>query len=146
MDETQIPSFSDQVCFDLYAASRAVTTAYRPVLTELGLTYPQYLVLLVLWEGDNRTVKELADVLQLDHGTLTPLLRRMETSGFLTRRRTNADERFVEVALTARGSALRVHATKIHCDMKAAMGLDDAGLKALQETLRVMTANVKPSR
>ena len=144
MAETQIPSFSDQVCFDLYAASRAVTRAYRPVLTELGLTYPQYLVLLVLWEQDTRTVSQVADVLQLDHGTLTPLLRRMEAMDLVTRRRTHADERFVEVALTPRGDALRTHATKIHCDMKEAMGLGDAGLVALQATLRTLTANVNP--
>lgn len=145
MADTQIPSFSDQVCFDLYAASRAVTKAYRPVLTELGLTYPQYLVLLVLWERDTCTVTQLADVLQLDHGTLTPLLRRMEANGHLTRRRADGDERFVEIALTPRGSALRVHAAKVHCDMKEAMGLDDAGLAALQATLRVLTANVARS-
>ena len=142
MAEVEIPSFSDQVCFDLYAASRAVTKAYRPVLTELGLTYPQYLVLLVLWEDDHRTVKQVADVLQLDHGTLTPLLQRMEASGLVTRRRTSSDERVVEIALTPRGDALRSHATKVHCDMKRAMGLDDAGLAALQATLRAMTASV----
>jgi DNA-binding MarR family transcriptional regulator len=70
------------------------------------------------------------------------MLRWMETNGFLTRRRANADERFVEIALTPRGTALRAHATKIHCDMKEALGLDDAGLAALQTTLRVLTANV----
>ena len=142
MAEVEVPSFSDQVCFDLYAASRAVTKAYRPVLSELGLTYPQYLVLLVLWEDDHRTVKQVADVLQLDHGTLTPLLQRMEASGLVTRRRTSSDERVVEIALTPRGDALRSHATKVHCDMKQAMGLDDAGLAALQATLRAMTASV----
>ena len=142
MAEIGVPSFSDQVCFDLYAASRAVTSAYRPVLTELGLTYPQYLVLLALWEQDDRTVKQLADLLQLDHGTLTPLLRRMETSGLLTRRRSADDERFVQIALTPQGEALRAHASRIHCNMKEAMGIDDAGLAALQATLRLLTANV----
>lgn len=141
--ETRVPPFTEQVCFDLYAASRAVTNAYRPTLTRLGLTYPQYLVLLVLWEGDDRTVKEVADVLQLDHGTLTPLLRRMETAGLITRARVATDERFVHVALTARGDDLRVHADQIHCDMKAAMGIDDAGLAALQQTLRHLTRSVQ---
>ena len=75
------PPLAEQLCFDLYAASRAVTAAYRPALTELGLTYPQYLVLIVLWEHDSRTVRELAAHLRLDHGTLTPLLKRMEASG-----------------------------------------------------------------
>lgn len=136
------PSLADQVCFDLYAASRAVTNAYRPVLTELGLTYPQYLVLIVLWERGTCTVTELASALRLDHGTLTPLLRRMEANGHLTRHRASADERYVEIALTPNGDGLRSHATKIHCDMKAAIGLDDAEFSALQETLRDLTANV----
>ena len=140
--ETVMPSFSEQVCFDIYAASRAVTSAYRPVLHELGLTYPQYLVMLVLWERGPCTVRQLVDVLQLDHGTMTPLLRRMETGGFVTRRRAADDERFVEIALTPTGDALRGHAAKIHCDMKEAMGLDDAGLAALQATLRILAASV----
>lgn len=142
MAETRTPPLSDQVCFDLYAASRAVTNAYRPVLTELGLTYPQFLVLIVLWERGTCTVKELAAALKLDHGTLTPLLRRMVAKGLLTRRRANADERFVEIALAPDGDALRVHATKIHCDMKEALGMDDSEFAALQTTLRVLTANV----
>lgn len=142
MAHAQTPSLSEQVCFDLYAASRAVTNAYRPVLTEIGLTYPQFLVLIVLWQDQTCTVKELADVLQLDHGTLTPLLRRMETKGLISRRRADADERFVEVALTSEGDALRVHATKIHCDMKDALGLDAAQFAALQATLRDLTASV----
>lgn len=142
MAENQAPSLRDQLCFDLYAASRAVTNAYRPVLTELGLTYPQFLVLVVLWDEGTRTVRELADTLQLDHGTLTPLLRRMEAGGLITRRRADRDERFVEIALTPLGDGLRVHAAKIQCDMKAAMGLDAAEFAALQRTLREMTERV----
>ena len=142
MAESPMPSFSEQVCFDLYAASRAVTNAYRPVLTELGLTYPQYLVMLVLWEQETCTVKELATVLQLDHGTLTPLLRRMESNGFVTRRRAGGDERFVEIGLTPHGESLKDQAHKIHCDMKEAMGLGDDGLALLQATLRMLTSNV----
>ena len=146
MAATNTPPLSAQLCFDLYAASRAVTHAYRPVLNELGLTYPQYLVLIVLWEEGTRTVKELADTLRLDHGTLTPLLRRMEGNGLVVRRRANADERFVEIALTPSGDALRAHGAGIHCDMKAALGLDDAQFVALQETLRGLTARVTQSR
>ncbi len=146
MADSETPSLSDQVCFDLYAASRAMTNAYRPVLGEIGLTYPQYLVLLVLWgkRTGRCTVKELAEVLRLDHGTLTPLLRRMEVNGVVTRRRANADERYVEIGLTERGDAMRIHASKIHCDMKAAIGLDDAQFAALQATLRELTASVTP--
>jgi DNA-binding MarR family transcriptional regulator len=142
MAQTRTPALSEQVCFDLYAASRAVTNAYRPVLSRLGLTYPQYLVLIVLWEQDTRTVRDIADVLRLDHGTLTPLLRRMEANGLVTRRRADADERFVEIALAPGGDALRTHATEIHCDMMEALGLDADQLAALQATLRALTASV----
>lgn len=142
MAEEPTPPLDEQLCFDLYAASRAVTNAYRPVLTELGLTYPQYLVMVVLWERESCTVRELADALQLDHGTLTPLLRRMEAGDLLTRRRAEGDERFVRVALTEHGDALRTHATRIHCDMKDALGLDVAEFAALQQTLRALTSRV----
>ncbi len=144
MTESQAPSLDEQLCFDLYAASRAVTNAYRPVLAELGLTYPQYLVLLVMWERGMGTVKQLAEALSLDHGTLTPLLRRMETNGLVTRRRSTADERFVEIALTESGEGLRVHASRIHCDMKTAIGLEEEDFAALQLTLRTLTGRVAP--
>ncbi|CAN5647323.1 MarR family transcriptional regulator [soil metagenome] len=143
MTVARTPPLSEQICFDLYAASRAVTNAYRPVLAELGLTYTQYLVLIVLWEHDSRTVKELAETLHLDHGTLTPLLRRMETNGIVTRVRSRQDERFVEITLTPHGDALRSEADRIHCDMKAAMGLDEAGFRALQTSLRTLGARVR---
>ena len=90
-------------------------------------------------------MKELADALRLDHGKLTPLLRRMEFSGLVTRSRASGDERFVEIALTASGDVLRVHAAKIHCDMKEALGLDAAQIVALQTTLRELTASVSQS-
>ena len=142
MADLDTPPLSDQLCFDLYAASRAVTAAYRPVLTELGLTYPQYLVLIVLWERDSCTVRDIADTLRLDHGTLTPLLRRMEQGGLVARRRDHDDERFVVVSLTAQGAALRTHATRIHCDMKDALALGEQEFADLQETLRTLTARV----
>lgn len=142
MAELRTPPLSDQLCFDLYAASRAVTNAYRPALRELGLTYPQYLVMIVLWDEGTCTVRDLARLLDLDHGTLTPLLRRMEANGVITRRRSSSDERFVEIALTPTGDAMRVHATRIHCDMVAALGLDGPQFAALQATLRQLTTNV----
>jgi len=144
MADTDTPLLAEQLCFDLYAASRAMTNAYRPALTKLGLTYPQYLVMLVLWHQGTSTVRELADALSLDHGTLTPLLRRMEVNGVITRRRAHTDERFVEISLTDGGDAMRVHATKIHCDMKDALGLDEARFASLQATLRDLTANITP--
>jgi DNA-binding MarR family transcriptional regulator len=142
MSKAQAPPLSAQLCFDLYAASRAMTSLYRPVLSELGLTYPQYLVLIVLWERDECTVKEIAEELRLDHGTLTPLLRRMELNGFVTRRRGDADERYVYVQLTPTGEALRSRAHQIQCDIKSVLGLDEAGFTALQATLRTLTSNI----
>lgn len=142
MPAVPTPPLSEQLCFDLYAASRAVTNAYRPALLKLGLTYPQYLVLIVLWDEGACTVRELADRLSLDHGTLTPLLRRMEANGVITRRRVQTDERFVEIALTPSGDAMRAHATSIQCDMKDAMALSDAEFTKLQDTLRVLTGRV----
>ena len=139
MAASDTPPLSEQLCFDLYAASRAVTGAYRPVLRQLGLTYPQYLVMIVLWQRGTCTVRDLADELMLDHGTLTPLLRRMETHGLVARRRAQSDERFVEVSLTAAGDAMRAQATQIHCDMKDLLGLDETAFGELQRSLRTLT-------
>ncbi|WP_353862470.1 MarR family winged helix-turn-helix transcriptional regulator [Svornostia abyssi] len=102
-----------QVCFALYAASRAVTAAYRPLLEPLGLTYPQYLVMLVLWERGPLPVHEIGDALRLDSGTLSPLLKRLEAGGLVRRRRSAEDERRVLVALTDEGRALRDRAVDI---------------------------------
>ena len=130
----------DLVCFDLYAASRSVTAAYRPILGELGLTYPQYLVLAVLWEGDERPIKDLARVLRLDHATLTPLLRRLESAGLVTRRRSPADERAVIVALTAEGRGLSAHADDVKCRIGEAIGLGPDEVETLQGLLRRVSA------
>lgn len=142
MSDLETPPLVDQLCFDLYAASRAVTAAYRPALAALGLTYPQYLVLIVLWERESCTVREIADELRLDHGTLTPLLRRMEVGGLVARHRDHADERFVVVSLSAKGNELRRHANGIQCDMKDAMGLSELEFVDLQETLRTLTTRL----
>ena len=140
--KTTTPPLDEQLCFDLYAASRAVTSAYRPALKELGLTYPQYLVLIVLWDKGALTVRALGEQLRLDHGTLTPLLKRMEEADLVTRRRADTDERFVEIHLAPRGDALREHATQIQCDMKAAMGLTEDEFAQLQATLQLLTSRV----
>lgn len=128
-----------QVCFALYSASRASTALYRPLLDELGLTYPQYLVLLVLWERDGRTVKELGDELRLDSGTLSPLLKRLESAGIITRRRSATDERVVEIRLTPAGRALRRRASSIPSTIAAATGLTPAELTTLRDTLTTLT-------
>ncbi len=103
----------NQLCFALYSASLAMTKLYKPLLEALGLTYPQYLVLLVLWEQDGLTVSALGERLSLDSGTLTPLLKRMEQSGLLARQRSAQDERRVEVTLTAAGRKLQTKAASV---------------------------------
>lgn len=107
----------EQVCFALYAASRASTSAYRQALASVGLTYPQYLALLVLWEEDGLTVRQLGDRLLLDSGTLSPLLSRLEHAGLLTRSRSAGDGRSVHVHLTEAGGKLREEAEAIQCSL-----------------------------
>ncbi|MBY6348811.1 MarR family winged helix-turn-helix transcriptional regulator [Rhodococcoides corynebacterioides] len=102
-----------QLCFALYSASRATTAAYRPLLEPMGLTYPQYVVMLALWEHDGASVRELGDRLALDSGTLSPLLKRIESLGLITRRRDSADERRVGIHLTDAGRALREQALPV---------------------------------
>ena len=104
---------NNQLCFALYSTSLAMTRVYKPMLDALGLTYPQYLVMLVLWEKDGLMVSELGDKLFLDSGTLTPLLKRMQTADLVTRKRAADDERRVHVSLTARGHQLKVSAQAI---------------------------------
>jgi DNA-binding MarR family transcriptional regulator len=130
----------DQVCFALYSASRAVTGLYRPILDELGLTYPQYLVMLVLWEQRSSSVKELSAALRLDSGTLSPLLKRMETNGLVRRQRRLDDERGVEITLTERGEALRRRARSVPERLLCALDLPREELATLRETLRRVTA------
>jgi MarR family transcriptional regulator, organic hydroperoxide resistance regulator len=103
----------NQLCFALYSTSLAMTKLYKPLLEELGLTYPQYLAMLVLWEQDGLTVSELGERLYLDSGTLTPLLKRMETAGLVSRIRAVEDERRVHITLTAAGRKLKTRAAKI---------------------------------
>ena len=110
----------NQLCFALYSTSLAMTKLYKPMLEDMGLTYPQYLAMLVLWEQDGLTVSELGERLYLDSGTLTPLLKRMETAGLLSRIRAVQDERRVHITLTAAGRELKAKAAKIPgCIMSA---------------------------
>jgi DNA-binding MarR family transcriptional regulator len=129
------PLLDEQLCFALYAAQRAVTAAYRPLLDELGLTYPQYLVLLVLWERGETTVKELAKSLRLDYGTVSPLLKRLEAAGLVRRERSARDERSVLVACTGRAEELKGRATRVPGALLASTGLDAAGVARLREEL-----------
>ncbi|MGY4102589.1 MarR family winged helix-turn-helix transcriptional regulator [Nocardia sp. R16R-3T] len=132
-------TLDEQLCFPLYAASRAMTAAYRPKLAQLGLTYPQYLVMLALWERDGRSVGDICHALSLDSGTLSPLLKRLEAAGLIERRRSAADERRVDIQLTERGRALRAEACGIPAEMAESCGLSAAEVVALRETLRRLT-------
>jgi DNA-binding MarR family transcriptional regulator len=127
----------EQLCFALYNAQRAVTRAYAPLLEPLGLTYPQYLVLLVLWERDGLPVKQLGERLALDSGTLTPLLKRLAHQGLVERRRGELDERVVHIHLTARGRALRGKARRIPAELACRAGYDVASERSLHELVRL---------
>jgi DNA-binding MarR family transcriptional regulator len=124
-----------QLCFALYSASHAMTRAYQPLLAALGLTYPQYLVMLVLWEQDGLGVSQLGERLNLDSATLTPLLKRLEAAGHVQRLRDTADERRVRLQLTAQGRALREQAQSIPPRLAAATGCSVDELASLTRRL-----------
>jgi DNA-binding MarR family transcriptional regulator len=128
-----------QVCFALHAASRAATAVYRPLLGELGITYPQYLVLLALWERDGRGVGDLCEQLFLDTGTVSPLLKRLQALGLVERTRLAGDERRVEIRLTVAGRALRVAAGELPRRLFEAAGSTPQELAGLRETLVQLT-------
>jgi MarR family transcriptional regulator, organic hydroperoxide resistance regulator len=132
-------SIDSQLCFALYSASRAMTAAYRPILAELKLTYPQYLVLLVLWEDGPVTVRRLGERLQLDSGTLSPLLKRLEANGFVRRERSKADERLVEVTLTPAGRRLEESAQCIPAELFSATGMSERQAADLRDAVRQLT-------
>lgn len=125
-----------QLCFAVYSAEHAFTRAYRPLLKALGLTYPQYLIMLTLWETDDLTVKGLGERLMLDSGTLTPLLKRLEAAGLVSRTRSAADERRVHVTLTAEGRALREAAAQtVPGELSCAIGGSQPESDALRQRL-----------
>jgi MarR family transcriptional regulator, organic hydroperoxide resistance regulator len=133
----------NQLCFKLYAASRAVIRAYKPMLDQLGLTYPQYLAMLVLWEWQQHppalpTVKALGERLLLDSGTLTPLLKRLELQGLLQRKRSASDEREVHLALTPAGGALREQVLPLKSQLLCERGVDLDQVAALRSQVGVL--------
>lgn len=132
----------NQLCFAVYSTAHAFTRLYKPHLDAIGLTYPQYLVMLVLWEGDGLAVKELGERLHLDSGTLTPLLKRLEVAGLLRRDRDVTDERQVRISLTASGTALRDKALCIPHEILCASGCSVAELTALKEALLSLRDNL----
>ena len=142
-EPTAASHLDDQLCFALYAASRAMVGCYRPMLDDLGLTYPQYLVMLVLWERGEATVTAIGAALQLETGTLSPLLKRLEAGGFVARRRQEADERSVLVSLTPAGRELESRVPPVQRRAAEATGLSGADIAALRETLDALTAQLR---
>lgn len=141
-DPRTLQRLDHQLCFALYSSSLLMTKLYKPVLAPLGLTYPQYLVLLVLWETDHVTVGELGERLFLDSGTLTPLLKRMESAELLSRTRAVDDERRVIVGLTAAGRALRRKAEGVPVEVACATGCKLDELTALTAQLQALRSHV----
>jgi MarR family transcriptional regulator, organic hydroperoxide resistance regulator len=131
-----------QICFSLHAAARAFNGVYRVILKDLGLTYPQYLVMLVLWERGDLPVKKLGELLRLDSGTLSPLVKRLETAGLVRRERSARDERSVEVRLTAQGAALRERALEVPRRIIAATGAPADDIGDLKERLDTLTRSL----
>lgn len=136
----------EQLCFALYAASRAMIGYYRPMLDALGLTYPQYLVMLVLWERGEATVTSIGAALQLETGTLSPLLKRLESTGFIARRRQESDERSVLVSLTPAGRELQGQVPAVQQRAGEATGLSTPEIADLRETLNALTAQLRSAR
>jgi DNA-binding MarR family transcriptional regulator len=136
----------NQLCFALYATSKAMTQAYRGYLDPLGITYPQYLVFMVLWEQDGIPLKRLGERLYLDSGTLTPLVKRLEKEGFLTRDRAKEDEREIRVKLTAKGRKLQQKAADIPDTMRCAAGVSVEEITRLREEVKLLLQKLQSIR
>lgn len=136
------PTVGDLLCFAVYSAEHAFTQLYRPLLAEMGLTYPQYLVMVLLWEEDDRSVGDLGQALRLQSNTLTPLLKRLEATGLVSRRRDAEDERVVRIALTDRGRALQEKAAHVKACVGAATGLSLEEIKAAVALISRLRDNV----
>ncbi|GAC1035857.1 MarR family transcriptional regulator [Pseudomonas sp. No.117] len=132
-----------QLCFALYSTSLAMTKVYKPLLEEVGLTYPQYLMMLVLWENDHLPLKELARRLHQDSGALTPVLKRLEAEGYVTRQRSAEDERNLSIELTAQGRTLRERARKINGTIGGYCALGDAEMTELRENLMALRSKLE---
>jgi DNA-binding MarR family transcriptional regulator len=140
---TKDPLLLDQqLCFALYSTSLAMTKVYKPLLEEVGLTYPQYLMMLVLWENDHLPLKELARRLHQDSGALTPVLKRLEAEGYVTRQRNAEDERNLSIELTERGRTLREQAREINGTISGYCALGDAQMSELREHLMALRAKL----
>ena len=141
-----LPRVSEMLCFSIYSAGHTFTQLYRPMLDAIGLTYPQFLVMIELWSRDGRTVKELGEALFLDSSTLTPLLKRLETAGLVTRTRNPEDERQVLLNLTAKGAALQEQAGGVFDCVREAVGLDAKALEKIQAALDTVRDSIRKRR
>jgi MarR family transcriptional regulator, organic hydroperoxide resistance regulator len=143
-------TLDEQLCFAVYSAAHAFTAAYKPALEPLGLTYPQYLVLMVLWERDGQSVKEVGQKLFLDSGTLTPLLKRLEAAGFVRRQRDKADERIVRIQLTDKGREVRQTGATARAAVVCALGGQEGEIQELRAAVnkvreQLRAGNTSPS-
>jgi MarR family transcriptional regulator, organic hydroperoxide resistance regulator len=133
----------DQACFPVYALSRVLTAHYKPILEGIDLTYPQYLSMLVLWEHQQLSVKEIGEKLLLDSGTLTPLLKKLEARKLVSRDRSSEDERVVMVKLTAEGAALKEKARAVPESFKCSLGLSIEEMVALRDSIKIILERTK---
>lgn len=146
MSDTKVKNpliLKEQLCFALYSTSRAITKKYTELLTSLGVTYPQYLTLLALWEDDGMSVKELAQALRMEGATMTPLVQRMEKLGLVVRERNSHDERRVNVMLTSKGRNLRAKAVSVPPTFGCAIGVDDAEARAMIAELKKIQSRLE---
>jgi DNA-binding MarR family transcriptional regulator len=143
-DDADLLALDRQLCFALAVASRSVIGAYKPILEPMGLTHPQYLVMLALWEREPRSLSDLAAVLRLEPATLSPLVKRLQAAGFITRERSAVDERQLAVRLTPTGRALRQQAEQVPPQVVAALGVDLAQLTELHARLTAIIDRIAP--
>ena len=140
-DYKEAMKLSNQLCFPLYAAARNVTSLYTPLLKPLGLTYTQYIVLLVLWEKDGISISEIGEKLMLDNGTLSPLLKKMEKAGYIERRRSSKDDRVVEITLTKEGREMQKKAKDVPRSVAGCVELPLEKAKMLYDLLYELLGN-----
>lgn len=143
MQDFEHLKLNNQLCFAMYAATNAITQAYRQQLSLIGLTYPQYLVLLLLWQSDGMGVREIAQQLRLEAATISPLLKRLEKSGFIVRQRDAQDQRNVKVFLTDQGHAIQVTVSTIQQKVACQTGLSDMEYQGLRDTLHALISTIQ---
>ncbi len=133
-----------QLCFSVYVLHREIMQAYRPILNDVGLTYPQYIAMMALWEKDDVTVNQLGEILQLDSGTLTPLLKRLERKTYLTRTRSKEDERVVKIELTEKGHQLKEKASCVPMQILKSLNLSLEDMNQLKTLSDKVVQNINP--